>query len=115
MRRSGDAAVYPFFEMRRSSGFFPFFTRAAIQSGMRPRPVHVSERFSGLRYFGLTLRPAKALLSVRPRRPSNAIFMSSGPRRYLTRTARSCRILISPLEFLCLSLELANLAFDDFQ
>src|SRR5690606_41484980 len=57
---SGAPSPSPYFLIRKSSGFLPFFTSAAIQRGCLPRPVQVSSGLAGLRYFGATfpsLRP----------------------------------------------------------
>src|SRR5688572_14410235 len=46
--------------MANSSISRPSFSSAAIHLGFMPRPAHVSFALLGLRYFGSTLRPARA-------------------------------------------------------
>jgi hypothetical protein len=39
--------------MRKSAGFLPFFTIAAMQRGIRPRPVQISVALLRIAVFGL--------------------------------------------------------------
>src|SRR5690606_3877827 len=60
LRPQAEGDPVPYFLIRKSSGFLPFLTSAAIQRGCLPRPVQVSSGLAGVRYFGATfpsLRP----------------------------------------------------------
>src|SRR6266542_4254886 len=59
--------------IRKSSSFFPPLIAATSQRGLAPRPAHVSPE--GLRYFGGTFLPFKALRPPRTilRRPTTAM------------------------------------------
>src|SRR5215813_12551979 len=78
--------------MAKWSSFWPvFFMAATSHLGCRPRPLHVSVLLAGLRYLGLSLRPA-SLLAPFIRWPFIASFTSDGVSRYLTNNALSCLI-----------------------
>jgi hypothetical protein len=68
------ATVFAFAAIAKCSSFLPDFIAAVSQRGFRPRPAHVSEGLSGLRYLGAT----------RPRGPPRFPFND-----------------LLPLEFIC--------------
>src|SRR5690606_29116586 len=108
---SGAPSPSPYFLIRKSSGFLPFFTSAAIQRGCLPRPVQVSSGLAGLRYFGATfpsLRPwreaffAGAFFAARPVVPVAARPPNSSSMEYPSAAANSTirpRIAVMGLRF----------------
>lgn len=56
------------YQIEKSSSFAPFFNRSKSQFGLRPRPVHVSDLFSGLAYFATPID--LPLPAPRPGRPA---------------------------------------------
>src|SRR5690606_24103173 len=62
LRPQAEGDPVPYFLIRKSSGFLPFLTSAAIQRGCLPRPVQVSSGLAGLRYFGATLPSLRPLV-----------------------------------------------------
>ena len=51
------AAVLAEAAMAKCSSFLPALSAAASHRGFSPRPAHVSDGFSGLRYFGAIFPP----------------------------------------------------------
>src|SRR5262249_21324288 len=73
--------------MLKSSSFAPVLSAAVSHRGLSPRPAHVSAGLSGLRYFGATGCPFKALRPawLRLASPDNAARFLS----FSSRTRRS--------------------------
>src|SRR4029077_1740783 len=87
----------------KSSSDLPDLIAADSQRGFKPRPAHVSEGFSGLRYFGATARPADDFF---PRWYPPSLESSASRARRCSVTLRASVASISLLSFISLSIDI---------